>query len=409
MDKKCSLIIALLAGAGAAVAGLLTYSHYNPGVTQQFVVCGGGIFAGDCDALNRWAFATIFRVPLAGYGLFMFVMVMATALSAFYAGGAYANSGMTIILCLSILILITDICLAGVMLVLKTVCTLCLTTYAINLLVLLTAWLWYKHKRNQTQFSLRESLRALLPRGTDSSEKRASAVLYVMLAFMVFFSVFATAQYLQARNVAMRTDKEMARHTVEAFFQQQPEKLVLPPSSLMIGNDRAQVKIVAFTDFLCTACATFYQREKDLIAKYGDKISVAYYNYPLDTACNSGVPRTEYPDACVAAKAALAAANLKVFPDYLQKHYARYKEFHGQYNLGKALEAANGLADGARFKQELDADAVKQTLQRDIELGKNLKIDRTPTIFINGRRMAGVPSREIMEMVVERELKTVAK
>lgn len=408
MEKKYSLIIALLAGVGAAIAGVLTYSHYNPGVTEQFVMCGGGVFAGNCDALNKWQFATIFRVPIAGYGLFMFTMVMATALIAHYAGGTYANFGLTIIVFLGILALLADICLAAVMLLLKAVCTLCLTTYAINLLILLTAWLWYGHKKKQSEFSLREGIGALLPRGTDSPEKKAATVLYVMLAFMVFISVFASSQYLQARANAMRLTQEHVRQTVEEFFQQQPENLQLPESSLVIGNSRAQVRIVAFTDFLCTACATFFQREKELVAKYGDKISVAYYNYPLDTSCNSGITRTDYSGACMASRAALAAANLKVFPDYLNKHYARYQEFRTLYNQDKARETAAGLADAARFQQEMDSDAVGRILQRDVELGKTLKLDRTPTIFINGRRMPGVPSREILERVIEREIKNGA-
>ncbi len=75
-QKYCSLT-AGLAFIGAAVAGFLTYSYYFPGADAKFVVCGGE-YAGNCDALNQWGYASIFGMPLAVYGLFMFLLILFT-------------------------------------------------------------------------------------------------------------------------------------------------------------------------------------------------------------------------------------------------------------------------------------------------------------------------------------------
>jgi len=388
------------------VAGFLTYSHYFPGTIEKFIVCGGE-YAGTCDALNQWEYASIFGIPIAAYGLFMFLLILFTALIADYAAGEYYVVGFMLVLPLVILSLLADIVLAGVMIWLKTFCLLCGITYFINFLLLLTIYVWYQHLTREGG-SLREAYGSLLLKESDSSHKKASAALYVLFIFLLFFSVFSTSYVLQIKTYPVRQSKEQTQKAVESFYLQTPENLELPVSQLRMGPAGAKVQIVAFTDFLCSACFQFFQLEKELHAQYGEKISVTYYNYPLDQECNGNVQQTMYKSSCTASKAMLSAASLNVFTEYVVKHFSRYEEFHSQYARDKALAVADGLVNEDRFQQEIDGDAVKQIVMRDIELAEKLHIKATPTLFINGRRMEGVPSREILESIIERELKSAA-
>ena len=42
----------------------------------------------------------------------------------------------------------------------------------------------------------------------------------------------------------------------------------------------------------------------------------------------------------------------------------------------------------------LDAKSTYPRVQRDLNEGKRLMVDRTPALFINGRKMVGLPSED---------------
>lgn len=406
MDKKYSSIIALLAFIGAVVAGILTYAHYYPGLDTKFVICGGN-YAGNCEALTQWKYSEVFGIPIAVYGLFVFMLILFTSLIADYAGGKYLSYGFLLNSIFISTALLADLFLVTVMIRLETVCLLCAATYFINMLLLLTCYFWYRYSKKGDS-SLRMLFQTMMPKETDEPDKKAAAALYVTFIIFLGFAVFSTAHILQMKTSSLKQSHAQTKQAVEAFYKQVPENPVLPESSLRIGNDNAKIQIVAFTDFLCSACFQFFQLENAVLTKYGDQISVTYYNYPLDQSCNSKVEQTVYKASCTAAKSFLAAASLNIFPEYQDKHFSRYQEFHSQYSKDKALEVAFNLTESVRFEGELASNAVNQILKRDIELADKLHINATPTLFINGRRMEGVPPRAVLEGIIERELKNIS-
>ncbi len=408
MGRIYCAVIALLALTGAAVAGYLTYLHFYPAGYENFVICGPES-AGNCDALIQGEYATLFGIPVAAYGLFAYLAVLFTALVAGYAGGLYRLYGLLIILPLVAVSLAADAVLAAVMIRLQIFCILCLATYLINVLLLAAGCLWYRRLKRQDGVTLRDALRALRAAGAGRHGAKAAAALYVLFVTFLAFSVFAASAMLGIRTDAARQPKDQTQQTYEAFYRQQAENLQLPPTTLTVGSADAKVKIVVFTDFLCAACYQFYQLEKELTAQYGDAVAFAYYNYPLDKECNPDLQRTMYASSCTAAGSMLAAASLGFFPEYMAEHFARYHEFHGQYGPDKAAATAAGLSDPARFMAVADSAAVRQILRRDIALADKLRIKATPTLFINGRRMVGVPSRELMAAIIERELRSDAR
>lgn len=402
MDRKYCTAIMFIAAVGAVLAGALTYFHYNPAGGEKFIFCSAN-YAGGCDALLQWPYATIFGIPLAGYGLFMFLLILFTALVADYAGGDYYLAALALVLPLSALSVAADIALAFVMIQYKTACLLCLMTYGINLLLLLISLGWY-HRLKQAGGSLREIFRTLLPRNSHGPEKKAVAALYVITIFLLAFSLFSSSYILQIKTASLKLSREEQQRAVAAFYQHPAENPELPESQLRIGPVEAEVQIVAFTDFLCSACYQLFQRETEIRSKYGENVAFIYYNYPLDQTCNAYVGKTLYPSSCTASTAVLSAAALQVFPAYLSKHFSRYHEFHNKYGRDAALETVDGLSDVTMMQETMDKDAVAQILQRDILLAEKLNIKATPTIFINGRRMEGVPSLEVLDAIIQQEL-----
>lgn len=69
-DRVLRLAAALVAAAGAAVAGYLTYVHYRP----DALVCTGG---GGCEAVQESRYAEVVGVPVALLGLVAYAAVLA--------------------------------------------------------------------------------------------------------------------------------------------------------------------------------------------------------------------------------------------------------------------------------------------------------------------------------------------
>ena len=73
------------------------------------------------------------------------------------------------------------------------------------------------------------------------------------------------------------------------------------------------------------------------------------------------------------------------------------------------LSWASGLGlDMKRFEADLDSDAVKKAVARDIADGDKAGVEGTPTVYINGQRYNGELAIEASRKVIEAELKRVA-
>lgn len=99
-DRAQRALLLLVSAAGVAVAGYLTWVHYEPGS----LICTGG---GGCERVQESSYATLAGVPVAALGLAAWVTalvltvwdsVLARALMAALALGALAFAAYLLIL-----------------------------------------------------------------------------------------------------------------------------------------------------------------------------------------------------------------------------------------------------------------------------------------------------------------------
>jgi protein-disulfide isomerase len=157
------------------------------------------------------------------------------------------------------------------------------------------------------------------------------------------------------------------------------------------GSPKAQVTIVAFSDFQCPFCSRVLPTLDRLIKEYPDKVRVFFKHNPLPF----------HSDAPLASQAALAAGlQGKFWPmhDILFKNQQNLK----RPDLEKYAKEI-GL-DVEKFKKDIDAPATKKQMDDDVELAKKLGVQGTPNFFINGRPLRGAVPYEQFKNVVDDEL-----
>lgn len=140
------------------------------------------------------------------------------------------------------------------------------------------------------------------------------------------------------------------------------------------GSPDAPITIVEWADFECPACqgATPILNE---VVKANKDLRLVFKNYPLDM----------HENAESAARAALAADKQGKF---WEMHQAL---FTSQMPLtATTIEkfAADLKLDLEKFKADQRSEEVADAVARDRKLGEEVKLQATPTIFINGRRFS---------------------
>ena len=400
IDKFASAT-SYLAALGSLLSGLLVFLHYYPDLSQTYL-CNGTFF-GNCNAVNQSAYANFFGYPIAAYGLLFYLVIWCTTLVADYAQGSYRIVSLMLLFPLIALSLLTDLGLALLLIKIRLFCFLCFLTYVINVSLLVVFFFWLKSLVKRDGISV-GSFKALLRSQWQSPKGKAASFLHVLFVAFLGFAVFSTTYILKMKTVSSGLPQAQIESMLQRLYSEKVESIDIPASALIMGSPNARVRIIAFTDFLCPPCQRLFEIDRKLRLEFKGEVSVAYYNYPLDSSCNPYVNETSHPYSCVVSKAVIAAAYLNVLDSYLNKLFEVSNESIDDFSKYTALKISDGLSDTLDFAKTMDLAATVATLRRDIDIAEKLKISATPTLFVDGRRIDGLPPQEFMEAAIRREL-----
>ena len=158
------------------------------------------------------------------------------------------------------------------------------------------------------------------------------------------------------------------------------------------GAMDAPVTIVEFTDFQCPYCKTATATVKQLLKKYPGKVRWVFRDFPI--------PRL-HPEAPKAHEAARCAGEQGKFWEYHDLLFDRSP----RQAPDDLKQYANDLKlDTAAFDQCLDSGKHATEVNSDVQEGVRLRVEGTPTFFINGRRLAGSEPLTTFQKIIDSEL-----
>jgi len=173
----------------------------------------------------------------------------------------------------------------------------------------------------------------------------------------------------------------------------------LPKDGPSFGPKDAKVTIVVFSDFECPYCRELAKTLRDNIpAKYPNDVRVIFEDFPITTM---------HPWAHEAAEAAhcMAAQKPAAFWAYHDWIFDNQQAIDGGNVKSKSLDFARqqGL-DVLQVSSCMDAHSMAKEVDESKELGQSLQVDRTPTMFINGRMVAAALPWDALDTVIKMEL-----
>jgi protein-disulfide isomerase len=149
----------------------------------------------------------------------------------------------------------------------------------------------------------------------------------------------------------------------------------------VLGAPTATVTVEEFADFQCPTCATVHTRMKEINSLYSGRIKFIYRNFPL-----TQIHKNAY-DAAAAAEAAGLQGKFWAMQDQLFNNQQAWSNSGDARKLFEEYANKIGL-DVAKFQTDMASLPTRTRVDADLQRGRALGISGTPTVFINGNKLA---------------------
>jgi protein-disulfide isomerase len=205
-----------------------------------------------------------------------------------------------------------------------------------------------------------------------------------LLAFAVWLVMGAPAFALLARWEAPGAPQQAPADALA--------KYLVRPDSHITGNPNAPLTVVEFGDIQCPACSGAEATAREIRERYGKEIRFVFRQFPL--------PRI-HPYAEKAAEASECAAAQGKFWPALERFYKGQADLSDEALTRYAFEVGLNVE---QFRQCLTSGSMAARVQEDVDDGKALGVDRTPTFFIGRKMILGAIRYSEFAQLIEQEL-----
>jgi len=217
-------------------------------------------------------------------------------------------------------------------------------------------------------------------------------------------SFFASMSPDEARE-RLRLDLESQarmknyRAGLEKLRQKWRVEVNLPEPALVLddgasparGAAKARVTIVEFSDFECPFCRDVQSALKQIVETYGENVRLVFKHLPLEG----------YRNSLPAARAAYCAGEQDRFWQFHDALFAAGNLSPPEVFEQMAVDMGLGVA---RFRACVNSEQSRAAVLKDLETARSLRIDSTPSFFVNGRLIKGALSFAEWQKIIEREL-----
>jgi protein-disulfide isomerase len=173
-------------------------------------------------------------------------------------------------------------------------------------------------------------------------------------------------------------------------------KILIQSDSQKIGNPKAKIQLVEFSDFQCPYCGASYPFTKEIVSKYKTNLLFVYRHYPL----------TQHKNAMIAAEAAQAAGAQGKFwemHDMLFENQSSWSESTSPLDIFKTYAEKLHL-DMNKFVDEIKNEKYLAKIQKDREDGNKAGITGTPTYLLNGEQINGYNSPSELKDLLDKKI-----
>lgn len=376
-SNKYSIATLLFAGAGLSISLYSAHSHYKNYTDPLYSSFCAISQAINCDTVAQSPWSIILKIPVAWWGFFFYLSFLLLLLIENHRN-VHAWRGF---LRISLVASAATLILAGISVwKIKSLCIVCLATYAVTFALAYTCWIGKRRCKEAIDNSA-EGFTA------QFSKKRARRN-YGIAASFFFGSLLLLHLFLPRYwNVSWGA----------ADISGLPHGLT-EEGHPWIGAEKPQLTITQFSDYQCFQCGKMYFLLRQFLAAHPDTLRLVHRHYPMDNKVNSVVVPTPFHEGSGdLAKIAILASIRDKFWQTNDLLYALTRSKVKEIPL-KEIADKTGL-DKNELAAALTHPGIQEMLSRDIWRGMKLGVTGTPAFVIDGKVYQGRIPAEILKKI----------
>lgn len=150
----------------------------------------------------------------------------------------------------------------------------------------------------------------------------------------------------------------------------------------VLGDENtAKITLLEYSDFQCPACSVFHGIVKETLAEHPNDIAFVYRHFPLSF----------HENANLAALASEAASSQGMFWEMYDAIFESQKEWEELNSKDAKLYfeafATDFELDIEKYRNDIKSPEAQQKIDDDIKSGTLLRVNATPTFFIDGEKI----------------------
>ena len=401
MARNSTSWLSAFAAVGMAAAAWSTWVHYqilNSPTYESFCDVSSTL---NCTAAYTSRFGAIGGVPVALFGVLFFAGVLVLIALCSQSKAAAPNLPGYVFAASTIGLAVVLYLAYASYFILHIVCLLCAGTYVAVIGLFLISGAATKVPMTSLPMHILDDLKLLV-----RTPRALTATVVFIAAAVAAIAVFPEQRVTAAANAAEAEPMQAAApptaaqiQQLEVWLAQQPRVTVIAPS------DGAAVVILKFNDYQCPGCGQTYRDHKPVLAKWAKqapgKVKFITKDFPLEKQCNQSFPQDMHLGACEAA-VAVRLAREKGKAEAMEEWLYSNQAAMNPDSVKKAAASIGGVTDfDARFAGTLEL------VKADVAQGVQLKINGTPSFFMNGMPLPGLRG-EFFDAAIAWELRRVS-
>jgi len=343
----------------------------------------------NCDQALTSAFSEIFGIPISHYAIALSAFCLVTLILLQWRWLEHIWSSW--VWRVAVLSALGSLCMLIISItVLKTLCPLCTACYILSFLVL---WPLKKGLSKAKLFSF-------------ARLKPEAQVLGVIVISTAVFTLLLHGWSLQIYPHS----KSIALSNVMDWRQAQTQYSSLEVNYLSSGPERSQavLTITEFVDFLCPHCQRIYKVLQTFKKAYPG-VRLEYMHFPLDPR---GCQNKEESDSasCYLSKAVFCANTKQIeLQDFIFNHQETWISLRQDVaEIKRQIQSQLNKWQVPDIQNCIGSKETSQAVFQQVTEGKNLKIQGTPALFVNGKKIIPRAVHSTLEKIYDLEKSKVS-
>lgn len=373
------LVLSLVVAMGLFV--YLTVHHY----AVQLGMNGPGLCnvnaALNCDAAAVSSYAEIFKIPIAVLGLcFNFIMLVVVLFKKMdWTDESEIQNGFVKIMFASASVISLALGLISLFQI-HVVCPFCLGTYIFTFINTYLVWSIF----SPAQF------------GIDVFTRQSNIFTGAAILVLAWF-----VSGMIQDNYGLNEMKKIAPEKV-ALWQNSQNVYSFSDVGL-VQNPEAKITLIEFADFKCTHCKMASQSLHNFMQGHTN-VKFIFKSFPLDGTCNSQISQAGDGTRCKMATWALCAEQNGQKGWDVHKYYFDNQE--SLFSVSDMKETNMALAQSLNLNYDVvekcsESVDTYETIKKMVAEAKDAKVEGTPTIFLNGKKLEYGHFPQVLRTAIE--------